>query len=56
MQLLPSLLSEMFVKNSDVHNYPTRHAHNLRVNSNHTTNLSEQFIRTAAILLADDFY
>ena len=48
MQLLPPLFSDMFVKHSDVYNYPTRHAHNLRVTSNHKTILSEQFIRTAA--------
>ena len=49
MQLLPSLFSDIFVKNSDVHNYPTRHAHNLRVTCKHKTKLSEQSIRTAAI-------
>ena len=49
MQLLPTLFSDMFEKNSDVHNYPTRHAHNLRVTSNHKTKLSEQFITTAAV-------
>ena len=51
MQLLPTLFTDMFEKNSDVHNYPTRHAHNLRVTSNHRTKLSEQFIRTAAVSL-----
>ena len=50
MQLLPTLFSDMFVKNSDVHSYPARHAHNLRVTSKHKTKLSEQFIRTTAIL------
>ena len=49
MQLLPSLFSDMFVKNSDVHNYPTRYAHNLRVTCKHKTKLSEQSIGTAAI-------
>ena len=39
----------MLKKNYDVHNYATRHAHNLRVTSNHKTKLSEQFIRTAAV-------
>ena len=51
MQLLPTLFSDMFEKNSNVHNYPTRHSHNLRVTSNHKTKLSEQFIRTAAVSL-----
>ena len=45
MQLLPTLLAT----NSDVHNYLTRHAHNLRVINKHKTKLSEQFIRSAAI-------
>ena len=49
MQLFPSLFSDMFVKNSDVHNYPTRHAHNLRAIRKHKTKVSEQSIRTAAI-------
>ena len=49
MRLLPALFSDMFVNNSDVHSYSTRHAHNLRVTSNHKTKLSEQFIRTAVI-------
>ena len=49
MQLLPTLLSDMFEKNADFHNYPTRHVHNLRVTSNHKTKLSEQFIRTTAV-------
>ena len=49
MQLLPTLFSNMFVKKSDVHNFPTRQTHNLRVASKHKTKLSEQSIRTAAI-------
>ena len=47
--MLPFLFSDMFVKHSDVHNYQTRHAHNLRVTCKHKTKLSEQSIRTAAI-------
>ena len=35
MKLLPTLFCDMFVKQSDVHSYRTRHAHNLRVASNH---------------------
>ena len=35
MKLLPTLFSDMFVKQSDVHSYRTRYAHNLRVASNH---------------------
>ena len=49
MQLLSTLFSDMVVKNSDVHKYPTRHAHNLCVASKHKTKLSEQSIRTAGI-------
>ena len=49
MQLLPTLFSDMFVKNSDARNYLTRHVLNLRVASKHNTKLSEQFIGTAAI-------
>ena len=37
-------IGDMFVKKSYVHNYPTRHAHNLCVTSNHKSKLSEQFI------------
>ena len=50
MQLLTALFNDMFVNNSDVYNYPTRHALNLLVTSNHhKTKLSEQFIRTTAV-------
>ena len=31
-------------KKSDVHNYPTRHAHNLRVASKHKTKLSSSLV------------
>ena len=56
MQLLPTLFSDMFENNSDVHSYPTRHVHNLRVTSNHKTKLSQQFIRTAAVSIWNNIF